>query len=137
MQLLSRGHVSGSDLALDAGLRPARDIRPNGYWRNLGASIGKPFLIYVYDVPPRRDAQYSYAAHCMMLVLSILAAVFLFRRQDGVAWLVVVLIVALIAWRTGMLAFIDALTRRCAHFVPIMILLIADIVPSVLRAPRR
>lgn len=129
------GRVKDAILVV-AGLKPAGDFRPDDYWRNLRSSIREPFLIYVYDVPSRRNAEYSHVVHRMMLGLFLLAAVFSLRREGGIARPVAVLLVSLVLWRMGALALIDGLNRHFAHMIPLMILLIAA-AASFLQRPRQ
>jgi hypothetical protein len=126
------GRVKDAILVV-AGLKPAGDFKPDDYWRNLRRSIREPFLIYVYDVPHRRNMQYSYAAHRMILGLLLVSLVFTLRRDSGIARPVAVLLVSLVLWRMGLLALIDGLNRHFAHMIPVMILLMATVASSLRR----
>ena len=115
------------DAALIAtGLRSSPDFTPGRFVKNLKNSVANPYLLYVYDVPARRSLSYSLSVHRLMLGFLFLAAFFVFRRQPGIGMWVAALIIALVVWRTSVLALLADLNRHFVHLFPIIVTLISS-----------
>lgn len=113
-------------------LRPAQDFQPGNFVNNLKNSIMRPYLLYVYDVPVRRDVLYSLKVHRLILLFFVLAAIYvLLKKPLAGAWLAT-LILAFVAWRTGLLALLADLNRHFAQLIPIMVFLLASTAASSL-----
>jgi hypothetical protein len=115
-----------------AGVRQDQDFRPGDFVNNLKSSITRPYLLYVYDVPTRRNEAYSYHVHRLILGLFLLTAFYMFRKSPGIGIWLATLILGFVVWRTGVLALLADLNRHFAQLIPIMIVLLASMASSLI-----